>query len=186
MLKFTQRVLAVNIDRPSPAVDRPWRAFIRYFISDRECNTKLLTRVRDIERSVFRLQVEQPKPIIGEHNTEKAQPMYRAHYAEKIRERGKLTTAYYSAVKYYAMLLLSNTPKYYLIFHTFFVCTARNIIMLCGNVENLWICIVEFLSIIYTFPISEKITLEQNYFYVKARTEDTSRDIVSRWKIRKW
>lgn len=54
--------------------DRSWRAFIRYFISDRECNTELLTRVGDIERSVFRLQVEQPKPIIGEHNTERAQP----------------------------------------------------------------------------------------------------------------
>jgi len=37
--------------------DRPWRAFIRYFISDRECNTELLTRVGDIERGVFRLQV---------------------------------------------------------------------------------------------------------------------------------
>lgn len=71
MLKFTQHVLAVNIDRSLSGIS--WRAFIRYFISDRECNTELLTRVGDIERSVFRLQVKQPKPIIGEHNTERAQ-----------------------------------------------------------------------------------------------------------------
>lgn len=87
--------------RSDLAGDRSWRAFLRYFISNRECNIELLTRVGDIERSVFRLQAEQPKPIIGEHNMERAQPCTERITRGKNKGGGggELTTTYCSGAR---------------------------------------------------------------------------------------
>lgn len=97
-MKFTQHVLAMNIDRLSSAITlRELLYDILFPIENVIPN--LLTRVGDIERSVFRLQVEQLKSIIDEHNTEKAQLCI-----ERITEKkgDKLTTTYCSAIKYYS------------------------------------------------------------------------------------
>jgi len=75
----------MNIDRPSSAIALGELLYdILFPIENVIPRVELLTRVGDIERNMFRLQVEQPKPIIGEHNTEKAQP-YWAYYVEKIK-----------------------------------------------------------------------------------------------------
>lgn len=64
------------------------------------------TNEGDIERSVlFRLQIEQPKPIIGEHNIERAQACTKRITRKKIKGV-ELTTTYCSRARYYPMLLL--------------------------------------------------------------------------------